>query len=166
MEASQGRAPCGSCGAVNVPPPAVVNPYGPQMSQMAPGAWSAELRSCRACRLDNPPENKICRACGALMPTGEMLVMPTQPAAHAWGCPQCRAENAAHYEFCLGCGASRRAAGDGGASAERRNVYNGNPAISPQPQKSPVVLIIVIVVVVLIIVGAALAGVAAMFLVR
>ncbi|HEX7601252.1 MAG TPA: zinc ribbon domain-containing protein [Polyangiaceae bacterium] len=126
---------------------------------MSPGAWSAELRSCRACRLDNPPENKICRACGSLMPTGEMLVMPSQPDAHAWGCPQCRAENAAHYEFCLGCGAARR--GGGGAPVERRNVYAGNPATSSE--RSPVVLILVIVIVVLV--GALGAGVA-LFLAR
>jgi hypothetical protein len=97
------------------------------------------------------------------MPRGDMLPAPAaQPAAHAWGCPQCRAENAAHYEFCLGCGAARREGG--GAPVERRNVYDGSPAASPP--KSPVVLIVVIVVIVIVVFGAALAGVAAMFLVR
>ncbi len=103
------------------------------------------------------------------MPRGDMLPAPAaQPAAHAWGCPQCRAENAAHYEFCLGCGAARAARGarreGGGAPVERSNAYVGAPATSPS--KSPVVLIVVIVVIVLVVVGAALAGVAAMFLLR
>jgi uncharacterized membrane protein YvbJ len=94
-----------------------------------------------------------------------MLVLPTsaaQPAARAWGCPECRNENQGQYAFCLGCGAARREGG--GASVERRNGYDGNPATSPQ--RSPVVLIAVIVVIVIIVIVAALGGVAALILAR
>ena len=79
MEAAEGRAPCGRCGAVNVPP--VVNPYGPQLHGTPAG----------------PP-------IGA---QGWMMSSPAPGAG--WACNACRHENRAHHDFCLGCGAARGA---------------------------------------------------------
>jgi hypothetical protein len=151
MEAVHGHVPCGYCGAVNAPP---VNPYAAVPS-------GAQPLVCPVCRLDNAPNNTVCRACGNVLRHAAVHAPPAgQAVAQAWGCPACRHENQAHYKFCLGCGEARREGG--GEPVERRYGCDGNPASSRQ--RSPV-LLVVLIVTIIIVVGA-IAGVAAMSLAR
>ena len=68
MEAAQGRAPCGACGAVNAPP---ANPFGPEMFAQRPMMAASAEQSvahtwfCAGCRHENQARYEFCLGCGA-----------------------------------------------------------------------------------------------------